>query len=84
MVDIRCPNGLDSSSMTRKKDAALQRAITMAGGPAALARVIGVTAQAVSKWKKCPPRRAVAVEKATGGVVKRERLCPQVFIGQGA
>lgn len=62
-----------------KKDAALQHAIAVAGGPAKLAKALGITIQAVSDWKKCPPRRAIAVERATGGVVTRERLCPMVF-----
>lgn len=62
-----------------KKDPALQHAIAAAGGPAELARALGVTIQAVCGWKSCPPRRAVAVERATGGVVPRERLCPDVF-----
>jgi DNA-binding transcriptional regulator YdaS (Cro superfamily) len=62
-----------------RKDPALQHAIDAAGGAAELARALGVTIQAVCGWKKCPPRRAVAVERATKGIVSRERLCPEVF-----
>lgn len=62
-----------------RKDSALEHAIEVAGGPAELARAVGVTIQAVCGWKKCPPKRAIAVEQATGGVVSRERLCPEVF-----
>lgn len=60
-----------------RRDPALQRAIEAAGGPAKLARAVGVTIQAVSEWRKCPPKRARAVEAVSG--VARERLCPQVF-----
>lgn len=62
-----------------KKDPALEHAISAAGGAAKLARALGITVQAISDWKSCPPRRAIDVERATGGVVSRERLCPEVF-----
>ena len=58
---------------------ALERAIESAGGAAALARHLNVTVQAVCGWKKCPPKRAIAVEKACKGRVTREELCPEVF-----
>lgn len=59
--------------------AALERAINAAGGAAELARALDISVQAVCGWKKCPPRRAIAVEKACGGAVTREQLCPEVF-----
>lgn len=62
-----------------KIDTALAHAISAAGGPAELARTLGITVQAVCEWKKCPPRRAIDVERATKGVVSRYRLCPHVF-----
>ncbi|HEU4344790.1 MAG TPA: Cro/CI family transcriptional regulator [Candidatus Binatia bacterium] len=65
-----------------RKDAALEHALAVAGGPTKLAQVLGITVQAVSGWAKCPPAQAIAVERATGGVVSRERLCPRVFIGE--
>lgn len=67
------------AKVKKKVDPALQHAIAAAGGPTKLAAVLGITAQAVCLWTKCPPRRAVAVERASGGVVRREKLCPQVF-----
>lgn len=49
----------------------LQRAISLAGGPAALARFITehypdtpITAQAICDWKQCPPKRVLQVERA--------------------
>lgn len=62
-----------------KRDPALAHAIAAAGGAAKLARALGITVQGVCGWTKCPPRRALAIEMATGGVVKRDRLCPGVF-----
>lgn len=62
-----------------KIDTALEHAISAAGGAAELARALGITVQAVCGWKRCPPQRAIAVERASGGVVSRNRLCPHVF-----
>ena len=65
--------------MAKKRDVALQHAIKVAGGVSALAKTLGINKQAVSSWRRCPPRRATAVEAATGGIVTRERLRPDVF-----
>jgi len=61
------------------RDAALDRAITEAGGTAALARTINVTPQAVSQWDRVPAERALAVEQATGGKVTRHELRPDLY-----
>ena len=58
---------------------ALERAIEASGGAAELARALGVTVQAVCAWKRCPPRRALAVEKACRGLVTRHELRPDIF-----
>jgi DNA-binding transcriptional regulator YdaS (Cro superfamily) len=62
-----------------RRDRALESAIAAAGGPAELARKLGVTVQAISNWRRCPPTRALAVEHASGGIVKRHQLRPDVF-----
>ncbi len=75
-----------------KRDEALDRAIEEAGGPAELARFITqfpdqdpITAQAICDWKRCPPRRVLAVEKATGTdsrgrpKVSRHALRPDLY-----
>jgi DNA-binding transcriptional regulator YdaS (Cro superfamily) len=54
-------------SKNNRRDAALERALKEAGGAAELARFLGITIQSVSNWRRCPPRRVVAVEKATAG-----------------
>ncbi|WP_081623477.1 Cro/CI family transcriptional regulator [Hoeflea sp. 108] len=57
---------------------AIETAVEVAGGPAALARSIGgLTPQAVSQWRKCPPERVLDVERITG--VSRHLLRPDIF-----
>jgi len=56
---------------------ALERAIKGAGGQAALAKAIGVTAQAVSQWDEVPPLRVLQVERASG--VSRYELRPDLY-----
>lgn len=61
---------------------ALQKAVEIAGGKAALARTVGVTYQAVQQWVasgRCPPTRVLAIEKATRGEVSRHDLRPDIY-----
>jgi DNA-binding transcriptional regulator YdaS (Cro superfamily) len=62
-----------------KIDPALEHALSVAGGPAEVARTLGITVQAVCEWKRCPSLRAIELEKATGGVVTRQRLRPDLY-----
>lgn len=59
---------------------ALERAISVMGSTSALARAIGITPWAVSKWNKNKPpqNRCIAIEKATAGQVTAEQLRPDV------
>lgn len=59
------------------KAEALKRAVKNAGGQASFARLIGVTAQAVSQWNEVPPLRVLAVEKVSG--VSRTELRPDLY-----
>jgi len=59
----------------------LERAIEGAGGQAALAKAIGVTAQAVSQWDEVPPLRVLQVERASG--VSRYELRPDLYPAEG-
>lgn len=55
-----------------------EKAKEIAGGPAALAKVIGgISPQAVSQWKKIPAERVLEVERCTG--ISRYDLRPDVF-----
>jgi DNA-binding transcriptional regulator YdaS (Cro superfamily) len=55
----------------------LKLAIEAAGGIRALARLLGITHQAVLAWKKVPAERLLEIEKLTG--IARERLRPDLY-----
>ena len=59
---------------------AIKRAIETVGSASKLARDLGVTYQTVIFWKNgrvVPnPLNCLNIEKATGGVVKREEILP--------
>ena len=61
------------------KDKALERAISAAGGPAALARQLGVRPQAVSQWQRVPAERVLDVVRAAEGAVSRHELRPDIY-----
>lgn len=64
---------------------AMRRACKFAGGQSALARACGVTPQAVQQWVStgvCPAKRAMEVELATEGQVRREALRPDLYGAQ--
>lgn len=51
--------------------------------PAAMARILGVSRQAAHKWFRVgviPIHRAVQLELATGGAIKRSELRPDIFL----
>jgi len=60
-----------------ERKAALERAIKAAGGPAKLARPLGISAQAVCQWDEVPPLRVLAVEQVSG--VPRHELRPDLY-----
>lgn len=59
---------------------ALEKAIKIAGSKSALAREIGITPWALSKWNfnKIPEERCLAIEKITHYEVKAEQLRPDI------
>lgn len=62
---------------------ALNRAIEHCGSATKLAQKIGVTLMSVSHWRSgrnaITPERAKQIEDATGGLVKRHELRPDIF-----
>jgi DNA-binding transcriptional regulator YdaS (Cro superfamily) len=58
-------------------DNGLKMAIRRAGSYEKLGQMLGVTRQAVSKWKTVPVHHIIAVERATG--VPREKLRPDLY-----
>lgn len=63
-------------------DGAIKKAVSRVGGQAELARIIGVTAQAVQQWVRfgrIPAERVLEVERATNGAVTRYELRPDLY-----
>ena len=54
-----------------------EAAIEAAGGPSALSRQIGISAQAISQWDRVPPARVLDVERITG--ISRHDLRPDIY-----
>ena len=64
---------------------ALRKACDVMGGQSALARACGVRPQAVQQWVAsgvCPARRAAEIEMVTWGEVRREQLCPDLYVAR--
>ncbi|MHB1750708.1 MAG: helix-turn-helix domain-containing protein [Acidithiobacillus sp.] len=63
--------------------AAVERAVFICGSQAALARACGVTQAHVWNWlhrdKVLPGERAIQIEKATLGQVRREEIRPDLW-----
>ena len=58
-------------------DNGLRLAIGRAGSLRKLARLLGISMQAVAKWKTVPAHQIIPVERATG--VPREELRPDLY-----
>ncbi len=64
---------------------ALEKAIKIIGNQSSLARLIGVSPQAVQQWVekgKPPIERSIDIEEATKGRVKRCELRPDIFLNE--
>jgi len=59
---------------------AVERAAAIIGSQAALAKTLGVSSPTVNQWatgkRAIPPARAIEIERATGGKIARQFLCP--------
>ena len=63
--------------MRKKTPIGLKRAALAAGGKSALARLLGITPQALNKWRRVPRKRILQIERLTG--VPREKLAPDLY-----
>lgn len=48
------------------KEAVVDRAIKLAGGPTELARRLNIKAPSIHSWRKIPPKRVLTVAEITG------------------
>lgn len=69
-----------SAPMKKKPPSPVKRAIDLAGGPACVAQALGVSPQAIGKWKKrLPAERVLALEELSGFRVSRHDLRPDIY-----
>jgi len=61
----------------KKTPRGLKAAAKAAGSLAALARLLGIKAQSLQKWRRIPRKRILQIERLTG--VPREKLAPDLF-----
>lgn len=59
----------------------LEKAIKHFGSQSELARAVGISRQAVSKWRSegVPLSQAIVIERVTNGRVTMKQLCPEAF-----
>jgi hypothetical protein len=70
-------NRKGASLMKRDSNDPLARAINLAHGQQELARVLGISSASIAGWKRCPPKRVLSVEMASG--VSRHDLRPDLY-----
>ena len=67
---------MESSQQSKQ----VKKASNYVGSQKLLAELIGSSPSEVSQWIKnirpIPPKKCVAIEKVTDGVVERKKLCP--------
>lgn len=68
---------MDTKEQAQSPEQALQRAINLAGGKAALSKKLGLSRAATHFWKQVPPIRVLQVEALTG--VSRHELRPDLY-----
>jgi len=69
-----------------KKESAIRRAVACLGGQSALARSLGLTPQAVSKWcttGRVPAKHVLRIEGFVARKVTRHELRPDLYPGKG-
>ena len=73
---------LTSVAATLAMESGISAAVRLAGNQTALARLLGVSPQAVQKWvsARCvPPERCLSIERALSRRVDRYALNPRIF-----
>ena len=76
-VKTACLQGKVAGLMFSRMNQGLQQAIEIAGSQVKLAKLLGITHQAINKWRDVPVHHIIAIERATG--VHRSLLRPDLY-----
>lgn len=57
----------------------IKRAAELSGGMRKMTRTIGVSCAAPYSWNQIPAGRVLAIEAATGGIVTRHEMRPDLY-----
>lgn len=63
----------------KERSEVIQAAIDKAGGLIKLAQKLQLAPSTVSEWRRVPGERVLSVERATGGLVTKEMLRPDLY-----
>lgn len=61
----------------RRRDSSLRTAFEAVGSAFKLSKALGISAQAISQWRRVPPTRVLEVERISG--VPRHLLRPDLY-----
>lgn len=57
----------------------VRKAIGLAGGQTALARLLGIKQSSIAKWEKIPLKRVVSIESLFPGKITLHEMRPDYF-----
>ena len=78
-------NAMENTTQIDSRTEALARAVALVGGPSAVARLLSISSQAVSQWRRVPAERVLEMERATADPetnlprVTRHELRPDLY-----
>lgn len=64
----------------KSTDSALRKAVGLAGGQTALAKILGIKQSSIAKWEQIPLKRVLDIERAFPGRITPHEMRPDYFV----